>query len=140
MKLPQISQSSCIVSHGIAINKCLVFGWIKELFESSNFEDLAIPPMDIIQMIYTYCNDEMIHWLQRGSGTSHGAIESRYILQLVPLKELNYDDSSDWDVIRQRNQVMIDQALKIQVIGIVFHPLNNQVLNEFICLFDCLIM
>ena len=46
VKLPQISQSGRIVLRDIAINKCLVFGWIKELFKSSNFQDLAIPPME----------------------------------------------------------------------------------------------
>eukprot|EP01084_Bolivina_argentea_P218527 370814_1 len=56
--------NSNIIRMGNSINSnVVVTGWIRKLFETSEFEMLILPPKYLMEFIALYYEQEMIHWM-----------------------------------------------------------------------------
>ena len=77
-----------IVRTGGIKDELLVIGWIKELFKTLEFKELALPPMYILQLIVVRYNEEEIHWVARAMknvnvDTTHYAIKLKHVLSAL---------------------------------------------------------
>ena len=77
IKCPQKGICDLVRFGGGIQDELLVIGWIKDLFKTTDFKHLSLPPMYLMKMIQSWYNQEMIHWLQKNE---HYAIKLKYIL------------------------------------------------------------
>ena len=64
IKCPMNGHHPIIRSGGGLKDELLVIGWIKHLFNCSSFNDMALPPTYIMQLISMWHYQETIHWLE----------------------------------------------------------------------------
>merc|ERR1712154_389650 len=61
---PKSGEHNIVGIGGGLKDELLVIGWIKCLFSSSQFIDLILPPLSLMQLIAMWYNQEMIHWIE----------------------------------------------------------------------------
>ena len=84
IRSPQRCVSNIVMTGGIK-DEYLVVGWIKELFKTLEFKQLALPPMYIMELIAKWYNEEEVHWVRMVygegyNGNSHFAIGLKHIV------------------------------------------------------------
>ena len=70
-----------IIGSGGIKDEILVIGWIKELFKTSEFKVLSLPPMYIMKWVSLWYNQEMVHFLDLNTCEhNHYCIKLKHIL------------------------------------------------------------
>eukprot|EP01083_Nonionella_stella_P019754 54826_1 len=76
------AQCECLITGGWK-DEILVIGYIKQLFMSTEFEDLRMPPIYLMKLISSWYVEEMIHLIEFNDGSmerEHVAIHVKNIL------------------------------------------------------------
>lgn len=59
-------------------DEMLIFGWIKQLFQQSQFQEMVLPPVYIIKLLMKWYSAELIHFIC--GGTTHFCIAVKHLL------------------------------------------------------------
>ncbi len=58
-----------VITENKCKSKCIIIGWIKNIFTSQHIDKSLMPPLEIIKVISQLYNQEMIHWIERSKAT-----------------------------------------------------------------------
>lgn len=94
----------CLVARSGGSSQFVTYGFVRKLFASEEFREHQAPPTDIVDMIASFCSQEMIHWLANGlsakdfkAGLEHKMIPLTVILggESLEYSESTTDESMD---------------------------------------------